>query len=166
MRSIFATIYPFTGRQCLCTGERDWIRAVSSQWALLRPGQCKHLHTFQSFFYVYSHLQHTQINCTCCTCQMWFSSLGTPVTATRCCRLCISADHSERKSWHTEVSLGGRRTCLPALQTSSIVLPIRREKWASFHPKSSSQGYARRMVRWQREKTLVECFFNALINSG
>lgn len=30
----------FTGRQCLCTGERDWIRAVSSQWALLWLGQC------------------------------------------------------------------------------------------------------------------------------
>lgn len=75
-----------------------------------------------------------------------FSS-GTPATATRCCRLCTSADRFGRRSWLTAVSLGGRRTCSPAWPTCSTVLPTRRGKWASYHPRSSSHGYARRMVR-------------------
>lgn len=58
---MLAILYLFTGRQCLCTGERDWIRAVSSQWALLRPGQREHWHLFQMCFY----LPGTPSDCTC-----------------------------------------------------------------------------------------------------
>lgn len=74
-------------------------------------------------------------------------SLETPATATRCCRLCTSAGRFGRRSWRTAVSLGGRRTCSPAWLTCFTVLPTRREKWASYHPRSSSHGFAKRMVR-------------------
>lgn len=74
-------------------------------------------------------------------------SLETPATATQCCRLCTSVDHFGRRSWHTAVSRAERRTCSPAWLTCFIALPTRRGKWVSYHPRSSSHGYARRMVR-------------------
>lgn len=88
-------------------------------------------------------------------------SLGTPATVTRCCRLFTSADHFGRRFWHTAASPGGRKTCSPAWPTCSTVLPTRKEKWASYHPKSSLHGYARRMVRiklWRKRKILEQSF--------
>lgn len=100
-------------------------------------------------------------------------SLGTPATVTRCCRLFTSADHFGRRFWHTAASPGGRKTCSPAWPTCSTVLPTRKEKWASYHPKSSSHGYARRMVSiklWKkRKKTRAEfalyncCYLSASV---
>lgn len=51
-----------TGRQCLCSGERDWIWAVSGQWALLWPGQCKwKTHCADSVFCSHLHLTRALI---------------------------------------------------------------------------------------------------------
>lgn len=160
------------GRQCLCSGERDWIWAVSGQRALLWSGQCKwliwsaKLYLFKTVspnlndtrkqlsaafllahFFVFNSWDFWQLlflgYCTLFICVF---SLGTPATATRCCRPFTSAGRSGRRSWLTAVSLDGRRTCSLASLTCSTVLPTRRGKWVSYHPRSSSHGYARKMV--------------------
>lgn len=74
-------------------------------------------------------------------------SLETLAIATQCCRLCTSAGLFGRRSWRTGVSLDGRRTCLPVWLICFTALPTRKGKWESYHPRSLSHDYARRMVR-------------------
>ena len=74
-------------------------------------------------------------------------SSGTPATATRCCRLCISAGRSGKKSWPTAASPGARKTCSPVWQTCSTASPTRRGKWVSSPRRSSLRDYGKRMVR-------------------
>ena len=80
--------------------------------------------------------------------------METPATVTQSCRLCTSAGHSARRSWHTVVSQDARRTCSPAWLTCSTASPTRKGRWESYRPRSSSHGYAKKMVRHKTRFTL------------
>lgn len=86
---------------------------------------------------------------------VFFSSLGTRVTVTQCCRLCISAGRSGRMCWRIKSSRRRRRTFSPVWPTSSTASPRRRRRWAWSLPRSSSHVCGRRMVRELRDRGLA-----------
>ena len=84
-----------------------------------------------------------------------FISLATPVIATRCCRPCTFANHSETKYWPTKLSPRRRKHYSPVWQTSSTAWQRRRRKLVLLHPRSSLPNYERKMVSLENGEKLV-----------
>ena len=84
-----------------------------------------------------------------------FISLATPVIATRCCRPCTFANHSETKYWPTKPSPRRRRHYSPVWQTSSTAWQRRRRKLVLLHPRSSLPNYEKKMVSLENGEKLV-----------